>query len=363
MNLSKLVASIAPLNAKAIQQAELRQSQLTKPAGSLGRLEKIAIQVAGITGETVPALGKKQVILCAADHGVTAEGVSAFPSAVTPMMVLNFLKGGAAINALARQAGAEVKVVDVGVAADLPKSKNLISAKIAQGTKNFKVEPAMSEAECQKALELGVKLADEAKKEKVKWVVLGEMGIGNTTSAAALMAALLPCAVEDVTGFGTGIDRSQWMVKCRVIQESLQRHSVNASNPLEALQKLGGLEIAALTGVVLGCAKNRIPVVVDGFITSSAFLVAYHLTPKVKDFAFFSHRSQEPGHTKFYEMLEVEPLLDMQMRLGEGSGGALALNILEAAVRTHAEMATFESAKVPTKIEKKPAKRSSTKTK
>ena len=350
MNLLKLVSSIPSLDPKAMQKAQQRQAQLTKPAGSLGRLEAIAIQVAGITGEAVPALGKKRVILCAGDHGVTAEGVSAFPSAVTPMMVLNFLKGGAAINAMARQAGAEVQVVDVGVAADLPKSKNLLSAK---GTRNFKVEPAMSGAEFQQALELGFQLAQQAKKDKVKWVVLGEMGIGNTTSAAALMAALLPCAVEDVTGFGTGIDRTQWMNKCRVIQESLQKHKLKPEGPLEALRKVGGLEIAALTGVVLGCAKNRIPVVVDGFITSSAFLAAYRLNPKVKDFAFFSHRSEEPGHSKFYEMLGVEPLLEMKMRLGEGTGGTLALNILEAAVRAHAEMATFESAKVPTKIEKK----------
>lgn len=353
MNFSKLILSIPALDAKAMQKATKRQAQLTKPAGSLGRLESIAIQVAGITGREVPLLGKKQILLCAGDHGVTAEGVSAFPSAVTPMMVLNFLKGGAAINALARQAGADVKVVDVGVAADLPKHKRLLSAKVARGTKNFKIESAMTETECQKALELGLKLADQAKKDKVTFVVLGEMGIGNTTSAAALMAALLPCAVEEVTGFGTGIDRTQWMNKCRVIQESLRLHLLNAEKPLEALQKVGGLEIAALTGVVLGCAKNRIPVVVDGFITSSAFLVAYRLNPRVKDFAFFSHRSEEPGHTKFYEMLEVEPLLEMKMRLGEGSGGALALNILEAALRTHAEMATFESAKVPTKIEKK----------
>jgi nicotinate-nucleotide--dimethylbenzimidazole phosphoribosyltransferase len=353
MNFSKLILSIPTLNPKAMQKAAKRQAQLTKPAGSLGRLESIAIQVAGITGKEIPPLGKKRILLCAGDHGVTAEGVSAFPSAVTPMMVLNFLKGGAAINALARQAGADVKVVDVGVAADLPKHPQLLSAKIARGTKNFKVEPAMTEAQCQKALELGLKLADQAKKDKVTFVVLGEMGIGNTTSAAALMAALLPCAVEDVTGFGTGIDRTQWMNKCRVIQESLRLHLLKTEKPLEALRKVGGLEIAALAGVVLGCAKNRIPAVVDGFITSSAFLVAYRLNPRVKDFAFFSHRSEEPGHTKFYEMLGVEPLLEMKMRLGEGSGGALALNILEAAVRTHAEMATFESAKVPTKIEKK----------
>jgi nicotinate-nucleotide--dimethylbenzimidazole phosphoribosyltransferase len=358
MTLLKMIASVPLLDKKAMQKAEKRQAQLTKPARSLGRLEDIAVQVAGITGKEIPELGKKRVILCAGDHGVAVEGISAFPSAVTPMMVLNFLKGGAAINALARQAGAEVQVVDVGVATDLPKNKQLISAKIAKGTKNFKVEPAMSEKDCLKALELGLKLAAQAKKDGVKWVVLGEMGIGNTTSAAALMAALLPCAVEDVTGFGTGIDRTQWLVKCRVIQEGLQRHNPSAAKPLEVLRNLGGFEIAALTGVVIGCAKNRIPVVVDGFITSAAFLVAYRLNPKVKDFCFFSHRSEEPGHTKFFEMLEVEPLLEMKMRLGEGSGGALALNILEAALRTHAEMATFEAAKVPTKLknQKKSAK-------
>src|SRR5579872_2093744 len=353
MNLSKTISSIPSLHKKAMQKAEKRQARLTKPAKSLGRLEEFAIQVAGITGEEIPSLGKKRVILCAGDHGVTAEGVSAFPSAVTPMMVMNFLKGGAAISALARQAGAEVQVIDVGVASDLPKNKKLISAKIRKGTRNFKVESAMTPAECEKAIELGIQLADQAKKEKIKWVVLGEMGIGNTTSAAALMAALLPCAVEDVTGFGTGIDRTQWLVKCRVIQEGLQRHQPDAAKPLQTLQHLGGLEIAALTGVVLGCAKNRIPIVVDGFITSAAFLVAYRLNPRVKDFAFFSHRSEEPGHTKFYEMIDAQPILDLKMRLGEGSGGALALNILEAALRTHAEMATFESAKVPTKIEKK----------
>jgi nicotinate-nucleotide--dimethylbenzimidazole phosphoribosyltransferase len=352
MNLSKVISAIPALDAKAIEKAQNRQAQLTKPAKSLGRLEEIAIQVAGITGEEIPTLGKKRVILCAADHGVTAEGVSAFPSAVTPMMVLNFLNGGAAINALSRQAGAEVQVVDVGVAADLPKNKNLLSAKIARGTKNFKVEPAMSEKECEAAIQLGLRLADQAKKDKIRWVALGEMGIGNTTSAAALMAALLPCAVEDVTGFGTGIDRAQWLVKCRVIQEGLNRHAVDGSKPLEVLRRLGGLEIAALTGVVLGCAKNRIPIVVDGFITSSAFLVAYRLNPRVKDFAFFSHLSEEPGHSKFFQMLGTQPLLNLKMRLGEGSGAALALNILESALRAHAEMTTFESAKVPTKIKK-----------
>lgn len=352
MNLPSFLSALPRLDEKAMQKARNRQAQLTKPAGSLGRLESIAIQVAGITGEAIPSLGKKRVILCAADHGVSEEGVSAFPPAVTPLMVANFLKGGAAINALAKQAGAEVQVVDVGVAVDLPKNRQLIAAKVAKGTRNFKQGPAMTPAECQKALDWGLKLASQARKDKVKWVVLGEMGIANTTSAAALMASLLPCAVEDVTGFGTGIDRTQWMNKCRVIQSSLKLHSLKPERPLEALQRVGGLEIAALTGVVLGCVKNRIPVIVDGFITSSAFLVAYRLNPRVKDFAFFSHRSEEPGHTKFYEMLGVEPLLNLQMRLGEGTGGALALNILEAALRVHAQMATFEGAKVPKKLEK-----------
>jgi nicotinate-nucleotide--dimethylbenzimidazole phosphoribosyltransferase len=356
MNLSKMISSIKPLNSKIVEKAQKRQAKLTKPAQSLGRLEEIAIQLAGITGETIPSLGKKRVILCAADHGVTVEGISAFPSAVTPMMVLNFLSGGAAINALARQANAEVQVVDVGVAADLPKNKKLISAKITKGTKNFKIEPAMTQKQCDDAVQLGVKLADQAKKDKVKWIALGEMGIGNTTSAAALMAALLPCAVEDVTGFGTGINREQWLVKCRVIQEGLKLHEAYLINPLESLRRLGGLEIAALTGVILGCAKNRIPVVVDGFITSSAFLVAYRLNPLVKDFAFFSHLSEEPGHAKFFQILQTHPLLNLKMRLGEGSGAALALNILEAAARIHAEMATFESAKVPTKLEKEKTK-------
>ncbi|HVZ80058.1 MAG TPA: nicotinate-nucleotide--dimethylbenzimidazole phosphoribosyltransferase [bacterium] len=349
MNLQKILSSIPSLDARAMKKAEHRQSQLTKPAGSLGRLEAIAIQVAGITRQAVPTLGKKRVILCAADHGVTQEGVSAFPSAVTPMMVLNFLAGGAAINALARQAGAEVQVVDLGVASDLPKHPKLLSKRIAPGTRNFRQGPAMTPAECEKALAVGLQLAAQAKKDKVTFVVLGEMGIGNTTSAAALMAGLLPCAVEDVTGFGTGIDRTQWLNKCRVIHESIKRHRPMPDHPLEALQRVGGLEIAALTGVVLGCAKARIPVVVDGFITSSAFLVAYRANPKVKDFAFFSHRSEEPGHSKFYEMLGVEPLLEMKMRLGEGTGGALALNLLESALRAHAEMATFQSAKVPGK--------------
>jgi nicotinate-nucleotide--dimethylbenzimidazole phosphoribosyltransferase len=353
MNLSKVIFSISPLHEKALEKAENRQAQLTKPAQSLGRLEDIAIQLAGITGEAIPSLGKKRVILCAADHGISAEGVSAFPATVTSMMVLNFLTGGAAINALARQAGAEVQVVDVGVAADLPKNKKLISAKIAKSTKNFKAEPAMTDKQCEAAVQLGLKLADQAKKDKIKWVALGEMGIGNSTSAAALMAALLPCAVEDVTGFGTGINHEQWLVKCKVINDGLKLHESYLINPLEALRRLGGLEIAALTGVILGCAKNRIPIVVDGFITSSAFLVAYRLNPLVKDFTFFSHLSEEPGHAKFFQMLKTQPLLSLKMRLGEGSGAALALNILEAAVRTHAEMATFESAKVPTKLEKK----------
>jgi nicotinate-nucleotide--dimethylbenzimidazole phosphoribosyltransferase len=357
MNLSKVVKLIRPLHEPSLQKARRRQDQLTKPLHSLGLLESIAVQVAGITGREIPPLGKKRVILCAADHGVAAEGVSAYPASVTPMMVLNFLKGGGAINALSRQAGAEVKVVDVGVNADLPSHPKLLKAKIRRGTRNFKQEPAMTEKECEKALDLGLALADQAKKDKVQWIALGEMGIGNSTSAAALMAALLPCAVEDVTGFGTGIDRAQWGIKCAVITEALGRYALNEKDPLKALTTVGGLEIAALTGVILGSAKNRIPVVVDGFISSAAFLVAYRLAPRVKDYCFFSHRSEEPGHSKFFKMLETEPLLNLKMRLGEGSGAALALPLLESALRVHLEMATFASANVPTKLKKKKSRR------
>jgi nicotinate-nucleotide--dimethylbenzimidazole phosphoribosyltransferase len=353
VNLSKVLKAIRPLHLPSMKKARQHQDHLTKPLHSLGILETLAIQVAGITRAPLPVLGKKRVILCAADHGIAAEGVSAFPASVTPMMVLNFLKGGGAINALARQAGAEVLVVDVGVNADLPVHPQLRNAKIRRGTRNFKVEAAMTQDECEKALALGLQLADQAKKDKVQWIALGEMGIGNTTSAAALMASLLPCAVEDVTGFGTGIDRAQWMIKCKIISDALRRYALDPRKPLQALQCVGGLEIATLTGVILGGAKNRIPMVVDGFITSAAFLVAYRLSPKVRDFCFFSHRSEEPGHTKFFEMLETEPLLSLKMRLGEGSGAALALPLLEGAVRAHREMATFSSAKVPTRLKNK----------
>jgi len=343
MNLSKIIASIPSLDEKAMKLAEKRQDLLAKPTGSLGWLEDIAIQVAGITGEEIPRLGKKRVILAAGDHGVAAEGVTDPPSLPTVKKVLNLLKGGAAINALARQADAEVLVVDLGVAGSLPKhNKGLLRAKVAEGTKNFIHGPAMTAEQCGKAFETGLNLAEQAAKDQVCWVVLGEIGAGNSVSAAALMAGLLPCAVEDVTGNGPGVTRPQWLLKCRVVQEALTLHRPQPSQPLEALCRLGGFETAALTGLILGCAKNRIPVVADGFNTSAAFLTAYRLSPKVLDFAFFSHFSEEPGHVKFFEMLETGPILDLSLRLGEGTGGALALNILEGALRAHAEMATLE---------------------
>jgi len=353
MNLSKIIASIPPLDEKAMKQAEERQDLLAKPAGSLGWLEDIAIQVAGITGEAVPPLGKKRVLLATGDHGVAAEGVCDPASLPTVKAIRNLLKGGAAINALAKQAGAEVLVVDLGVTGDLPKHKELIRAKVAEGTKNFLHGPAMTPDQCQKAFETGLSLADRAAADKVRWVVLGELGAGNSASAAALMAGLLPCAVEDVTGFGAGVSRPQWLVKCRVVQEALTRHKPQPTQPLEALCRLGGFETAALAGVVLGCAKNRIPMVADGFNTSAAFLVAYRLAPQVLDYTFFSHFSEEPGHVKFFEMLETGPILDLSLRLGEGTGGALALNILEGALRAHSEMATLDEVKVMVPSKKK----------
>jgi nicotinate-nucleotide--dimethylbenzimidazole phosphoribosyltransferase len=351
MDLPKILSSIPPLDEKAMDQAERHQDRLAKPVGSLGWLEDIAIQVAGITGEAIPRLGKKRVLLVAGDHGVAAEGPGEASRVPTRKRILQALRGGAAINALARQARAELQVADLGTVGELPKHKGLLKAKVAEGTMNFLRGPAMTPDGCARAFETGLALAEKAAKDRTRWVILGEMGAGNSVSAAALMAGLLPCAVEDVTG--NGLPRTHWSVHCRVVQEALTRHQPLLSQPLEALRRLGGFETAALVGLILGCAKNRIPMVADGFNTSAAFLVAYRLSPKVLDFTFFSHFSEEPGHGKFFEMLETGPILDLSLRLGEGTGGALALNILEGALRVHAEMDPLVPSQIPAAQKKK----------
>jgi len=341
----EVAAVITPLDAVAMEQARARQLQLTKPAGSLGRLEEIAVQMAGITRQPLPTVKRKAVIVMAADHGVVAEGVSAYPSAVTPQMVLNFLHGGAAINALARQAGAEVVIVDVGVAADLD-HPGLLVRKVARGTANMAIGPAMTREQALSAITAGMDVLKSLVKQGIDLVATGDMGIGNTTAASAITASLTETPVALVTGRGTGIDETQLAHKIHVIERALARNVPDPSDPLDVLTKVGGLEIAGLVGVIIAGAASRVPVVIDGFIAGAAALVAVGICPAVRDYLFAGHVSVERGHQVILEQLGLSPLLDLQLRLGEGTGAVLATHIIEAALRMHREMATFTEAGV-----------------
>jgi nicotinate-nucleotide--dimethylbenzimidazole phosphoribosyltransferase len=323
--------SIEPPDESFAERARKRQRALTKPPGSLGKLEGIAIRLAAIQRRDDPTSFGRRIVVIAADHGVTEEGVSAYPSEVTAQMLSNFASGGAAINAIARAAGAEVRVVDAGV---------------GRGTRNFAREPAMTEGEMEEALERGGEQALAAREEGIALVGLGEMGIGSSTSAAALTAALTGLPAESVTGPGTGLDEAGLRRKREVVERALGLHRLSPGDPLGALRAVGGLELAALAGLSLGAASSRLAIVVDGFIATAAFAVAARLSPGVLDYAFFSHLSQEPGHRALLEWLGVEPLLDLGLRLGEGTGAALALPILGAAAAAHNDMATFDSAGV-----------------
>jgi nicotinate-nucleotide--dimethylbenzimidazole phosphoribosyltransferase len=340
-----VLAAIEPMDPAAQAQARERQQQLTKPAGSLGRLEALAIQIAGITRNPLPTLDQKAVIVMAGDHGVAVEGVSAYPAAVTPQMVLNFARGGAAINALARQAGARVVVVDVGVAVDVPHPQ-VISRKVAPGTANMAVGPAMTREQAIAAIEVGLDLIEEEAARELDLVATGEMGIGNTTAASAITAALTGVAVSSVSGRGTGIGDEQLAHKIQVIERALARNRPDPTDPLDVLAKVGGLEIAGLVGVVLGAAAARVPVVVDGFISGAAALVAGRLCPTVREYLIAGHVSAERGHRLILEQLGLAPLLDLDLRLGEGTGAALAMGLIDAALRAHREMATFAEAGV-----------------
>lgn len=344
-NLPELIASISPLDANVMQQARERQQQLTKPLGSLGRLEDIAIEIAGMTGQVIPTVHHKAVIVMAADHGVTVEGVSAYPAEVTPQMVLNFLHGGAAINALARQASAEVVVVDIGVAADL-NEVGLLSRKVVRGTANMAIGPAMTREQALAAMMVGVEVVESLVQQGVDLIATGEMGIGNTTASSAITAALTGISVARVTGRGTGLDDAQLAHKVSIIERALSVNTPDSNDPLDVLAKVGGLEIAGLVGVILAAAAHRLPVVVDGFISAAAALVAVKMQPAVRGYLFAGHVSVESGHHIILEHLKLIPLLDLNMRLGEGTGAVLAMHIIEAALRTHREMATFAEAGV-----------------
>jgi nicotinate-nucleotide--dimethylbenzimidazole phosphoribosyltransferase len=322
-------------------------NDLTKPVGSLGRLESIALCYCLATGTSAPVPGKKRIFTFAADHGVADEGVSAYPKSVTSQMVRTMLAGGAAVNVLARHAGAEVRVIDIGVDDPLDDAPGLIRKKVGNGTANIAGGPAMTTDEAVRAIMVGVDLAKEAAADKVTLIGTGDMGIANTTPSSALFSALLPCTVEEVTGRGTGISDAALIKKIEVIKRALDvNKSLVSQGPLAALAALGGFEIAGICGIILGAAACRIPVVVDGFISSAAALVACRIAPPVIGYLFWSHRSEEQGHTTFFSLFKVEPILDLKMRLGEGTGAALAMTIIEAAIKVYNEMATFSSAGV-----------------
>lgn len=337
---------ITPLDAELLQQTQTRLDNKTKPPGSLGRLEEFARRLVAISGQHLPDLSKKVIFTFAGDHGVVEEGVSAFPKEVTPQMVFNFLLGGAGVNVLARHAGAEVRVVDVGVDFDFANCPGLIHRKVSHGTANLAKESAMTREQCLAAIAVGLDLADQCVTEGVGLVGTGEMGIGNTTPSSALIAAISGLSPEQVTHRGTGINDQALQVKIKAISQGLSINCPDPTDPLDVLTKLGGLEIAAITGLVLGCAANRIPVVVDGFISTAGALIASELNPHVKEYLFAAHESVEIGHRFMLERIGVRPILNLDLRLGEGTGAALAMPLLEASVKILAEMATFEQAGV-----------------
>jgi nicotinate-nucleotide--dimethylbenzimidazole phosphoribosyltransferase len=344
--LQQTINAITPLDEAAITAAQERQAQLTKPAGSLGRLEMLSIQIAGITGRLDPPLTERAVIVAAGDHGVTAEGVSAYPSEVTPQMVLNFLNGGAAINALARQAGARVVVLDAGVAADLPNHPDLIKAKVAPGTNNFAQGPAMTRDQAIQAIEAGIAAVTREHEQGLHLAGTGDMGIGNTTPSSAICAVLTGADVAEVTGRGTGINDAAWQNKVDVIRRALDKNQPDPNDPLDVLTKVGGFEIGAIAGVILAAAARRIPVLVDGFISTAGALIAAALAPLSRDYMIAAHRSVEPGHQIMQDYLDLHPIFYLDLRLGEGTGAALAMPVVAAATATLNEMATFAEARV-----------------
>jgi nicotinate-nucleotide--dimethylbenzimidazole phosphoribosyltransferase len=351
IQLNNLLGRIGPLDEAAMEQARQRQDTLTKPLGSLGRLEELSVHVAGITGCLRPPLEHKVVFTFAGDHGVAAAGVSAYPSEVTPQMVYNFVRGGAAINVLARHVGARVVIADLGVAVDLDPHPEIIHRKVAYGTQNMVQGPAMSREQAVQAVTAGMDIFEAELERGVDLAATGDMGIGNTTPSSAIAAAFTGLPVPDLTGRGTGIDDARWAGKVRAIETALEVNQPDPSDALDVLAKVGGFEIGGLAGVILAAAAHRVPVVIDGFISGAAALIAAGLGPAVKPFLIAAHCSVEVGHRAMLQALGVQPLLDLGLRLGEGTGAALAMSLVEAAVKILNEMATFAEAGVAGKCD------------
>jgi len=343
--LQTTLAAIRAPDEGAAAAAQLKLDGKTKPLGSLGRLEELARAVAGIRRAAVPDMPVKAIVVMAGDHGVAEEGVSAFPQAVTAQMVLNFANGGAAINVIARQVGARLLVVDVGVKEDLPPAHGVRPARVMKGTRNFAKGPAMTREEAVQALEVGIAVAEELAREGVTLIGLGEMGIANTTAASALTAAFTGRAPSEVTGRGTGIGDEAFQHKIAVIERALKVNA-GATDPIDVLSRLGGLEIAGLAGVVLGAAARSIPVLTDGFIATAGALAAARICPAAAGAILASHRSVEAGHRVQLDALGKKPLFDFDLRLGEGTGAALAMAVVETSIRILREMASFEDAGV-----------------
>ncbi|BCA53644.1 nicotinate-nucleotide dimethylbenzimidazole-P phosphoribosyl transferase [Nitrospira sp. KM1] len=330
----------------AAADAQRRLDNLTKPQGSLGRLEELAVQYCAMTGDRKPAVPSGVVFTFAADHGVVDEGVSAYPRAVTAQMVLNFIRSGAAVNVLARHVGIPVRVVDIGVDHEFPTTDGLINRKLMRGTCNMLREAAMSRPVAEQAIMVGVELATAAVRDGAGLIGTGEMGIGNTTASSAITAAMTGAAVDSVTGAGTGIDERAREKKVKVIGRALAIHQPDSEDPLDVLAKVGGLEIAGMAGLILGGAAVKVPVVLDGFIAGAAALIACGVAPRCREFLIASHRSVERGHRIILERLRLNPLFDLDLRLGEGTGACLGIGMVQAAVKILTEMATFGEAGV-----------------
>ena len=349
--LANIVGMIRPLDREAMIAAQSRQDALTKPQGSLGRLEELSVQIAGIQGKPIPQIRRKAVIVMAGDHGVVAEKVGNWPQDVTAQMVTNFLNGGAGINVIARQVGAGIIVVDMGVAAKLEPNPQLLSRKIALGTRNMTLGPAMTREQALRAIETGIEVVMSEIARGLDIVGTGDMGIGNTTASSAICAVITGKPVAEVTGRGTGITDEQLAHKVEVIKRALAVNHPDATQPLDVLSKVGGFEIGGLVGVMLAAAAHRVPVVIDGFISGAAALIATALVPELKDFLIAAHVSAEAGHKIMLQHLGLKPLVDLGMRLGEGTGAALGIFLGEVAIRILAEMSTFDEAKVSERSE------------
>jgi len=344
--LNRTIEMIKPLDKAAMNEVRARQDTLTKPPGSLGRLEELSIQVAGIQGKARPSVEKKAMIVMAGDHGVVDEKIGNWPREVTAQMVQNFLRGGAGINVLARQVGARIIFVDMGIASDLKPDPKLITRKVGYGTKNMCLGPAMTGEQAIKAIESGIDVVNTEADKGLDIVGTGDMGIGNTTASSAIFAAMTGKSIEEVTGRGTGLTDEQLALKIDVIKRALEINKPEPSRPLEVLEKVGGFEIGGLAGVMLGAAARHIPVIIDGFISGAAALIATALAPQLKDYIIAAHVSAEAGHPAMLKHMGLKPLLNLDMRLGEGTGAALGIFIAEAAARTLNEMATFAEAGV-----------------